>query len=162
MVVLRELSSPFSHFLGMYAEVMVSRASISPSQTFPRCTTRRPPRPPPSPPATWAVAARVPSRARSCSPPRSASIGGSSRSVRPTVFRVALRPSAPDAPPPAVKPPQGGDKLSLYLSCQILDTAFSPDTIPTTLMFGIREPKEQIGKREGRDGWIWKIWENEW
>lgn len=61
-----------------------------------------------------------------------------------------------------LKPPQGGDKLSLYLSCQILDTAFSPDTIPTTLMFGIREPKEQIGKREGRDGWIWKIWENEW
>lgn len=83
---------------------MVSRASISPSQTFPHCTTRRPPRPPPSPPATWAVAARVPSRARSCSPPRSASIGGSSRSVRPTVFRVALRPSAPDAPPPHMRP----------------------------------------------------------
>ncbi|KAK4698186.1 hypothetical protein P7C70_g8100, partial [Phenoliferia sp. Uapishka_3] len=62
-----------------------------------------------------------------------------------------------------LKPTTGdSEKLSLYLSCQILDTAFSPDIIPTTLMFGIREPREQIGKREAREGWVWRVWENEW
>ncbi|KAL8290346.1 hypothetical protein RQP46_002604 [Phenoliferia psychrophenolica] len=62
-----------------------------------------------------------------------------------------------------LKPTQGEtDKLSLYLSCQILDTAFSPDIIPTTLMFGIRESKEQIGRREAREGWVWQVWEAEW
>ena len=65
--------------------------------------------------------------------------------------------------PQTVKPTTGdSDKLSLYLSCQILDTAFSPDIIPTSLMFGIREAKEQIGMREQRGGWIWQVWESDW
>lgn len=72
------------------------------------------------------------------------------------------RPPAPTNRSRAVRPAAPSPTLSLYLSCNLLETSFSASTIPTTLMFGIREPKEQVGKREGRDGWIWRVWENEW
>ncbi|KAM0749208.1 hypothetical protein T439DRAFT_45757 [Meredithblackwellia eburnea MCA 4105] len=50
---------------------------------------------------------------------------------------------------------------SLYLSSQVL-SPFLPDLLPTNLFFGIREPREQIGKRGDRGGWVWRSEVGSW
>jgi hypothetical protein len=29
-------------------------------------------------------------------------------------------------------------------------------------MIGVREPREQVGKKLSRDGWLWREWEDDW
>ncbi|SCV72208.1 BQ2448_4902 [Microbotryum intermedium] len=51
--------------------------------------------------------------------------------------------------------------LALYLSCHLLETSYSPDVIPTQLMLGIREPRQQASKRGGSEGYFWRHWVDE-
>lgn len=52
--------------------------------------------------------------------------------------------------------------MSVFLTCQLLDSFRSRDPIPTTLFLGIREPGEQVGRRDEREGWVWQRWEREY
>ncbi|KDE09317.1 hypothetical protein MVLG_00633 [Microbotryum lychnidis-dioicae p1A1 Lamole] len=57
--------------------------------------------------------------------------------------------------------PNISSKLTLFLSCHLLETSYSPDVIPTQLMLGIREPRQQASKRGGSETYLWRHWVDE-
>lgn len=72
------------------------------------------------------------------------------------IVKAAPAPTSPISPNPSSAISTPNSKLSLFL---FLDMAYQP-VYDTKLMFGIREPNEAIGKRESREGWLWRTYED--